>query len=619
MKTLLKFIGRFFSGVWACLSFTRALVLNLLFIGLIAVGYYSFTSMSPVTQQEQAVAQSPRALLLNISGSIVEQGSPTSPYDYALSQLSGQTITVDNVLYDLVDTIRMSAKDPSINGMVLSLSEMNETSLTKLRYLAKAINDFKSTGKKVYAISGHYSQSQYYLASYADQVYLATDGAILLQGYGTYSLFFKDLLEKLKVTTHVFRVGTYKSFVEPYTRTGMSKAAKETNAVWLNQLWGAFVTDIAKNRNLDVKTLSPTAKELYSQLKEVDGSFASLSLKMGLVDELLNRPDMRQKLIDTFGDDGNGNFNYVSIYDYNPMTPHLLPKDEIAVVVVNGPIIDGPSTEGTAGGDTIARKLRDARMNDQIKSVVLRVDSPGGSAFASEVIRNEIVALRTAGKPVVVSMSSVAASGGYWISTSADKIIAQPTTITGSIGIFGILTTFQDTLAEYGVYNDGIGTTAFSGVGLTRALPTEIGDIMQLSVENGYQRFINLVASQRNLTLEKVELIAQGRVWTGYDAMQNGLVDQMGDFDDAIKIAAELAKIDSYSLNWMHDPLTPTQQFLLDLLHQANIQLDLGIDLKLPNQLNALAQTMQNELKQMSTFNDPNGQYAMCPNCNLSQ
>ncbi len=616
MHIVFRFLGRVLMGIWHGLTFTRTLLLNLIFVGLIIGLYYSIIVMQPAHPLESQKQATPRPLLLNISGDITEKQAVINPYDYLSHSLLGKPIPMNNMLYDLVEQIRHSAKDPLINGMVLSLTNMSETNLTKLRYLAKAINEFKSTGKKVYAIGGHYSQSQYYLASYADKIYMADDGAVLLQGYGTYSLFFKDLLEKLKVSTHVFRVGTYKSFVEPYTRTGMSKEAKESSAVWLNQLWGAYVTDIAKNREIDVNTLSPDAQTFYDALKEAKGSLAALNLKMGLVDALLNRPDMRQELIDTFGSDGKDSFNYVSIYDYQAPIVSSISDNEIAVVVVSGPIIDGPDTEGATGGDTIARLLRDARINKKIKSVVLRVDSPGGSAFASEVIRNEVVALRAAGKPVVVSMSSVAASGGYWISTSADKIIAQPTTITGSIGIFGIFTTFQDTLAQYGVYNDGIGTTPFTGVGLTRALPPKIGDIIQLNVENGYERFINLVASQRELELDAVERIAQGRVWTGYDAMQKGLVDQMGDYDDAINLAAKLANIEDYSLNWMKKPLSATQQFILDLFRQTALTFNLKS--ALPDGLSTLTQKLVQEVNTLEQFNDPKGLYATCPNCTLS-
>lgn len=613
MKTLFKFIGTFLKGCWKALSFARQLILNILFIAVLVGIYFMFT-MEHETQTKP-IEQPEQALLVDIAGPIVEKRRRIDPYDFATRNLFGQQMHVENVLYDIVDQIRAGAKDDKINGMVLSLSDMSETSLTKLRYIAKAINEFKATGKPVVAIGDHYNQSQYYLASYADEIFMAPDGAVLLRGYGSYNLYFKELLENLDVTTHVFRVGTYKSFVEPYTRTDMSEEAREANSVWLNQLWAAFVDDVATNRKIDPTVLTPDAPSLIAELKEAGGDFAKLAQNMGLVDELLTRQQTRLRLADMLGSDGQDSFNYVSIYDYAPLDFDYPKANQIAVVVASGAIIDGFETEGTIGGDTTAALLRDARLNDAIKAVVLRVDSPGGSAFASEVIRNEVDALKKAGKPVVVSMSSVAASGGYWISSSANRILAQPTTITGSIGIFGILTTFEDVLAKYGVYNDGIGTTPFAGVGVTRALPDEISDIMQLGIENGYQRFIGLVASERNLSLEDVDQVAQGRVWTGYDAMKRGLVDQMGDFDDAIAVAAELAKVEEYSLNWMEEPLTPAQQFIYNLISQAMVMLDVQPLITLPKTAQQFANAAITEINNLNNFNDPNGQYALCPNC----
>ncbi|WP_281545702.1 signal peptide peptidase SppA [Grimontia sp. SpTr1] len=613
MKTLFKFIGTLLKWFWKALSFTRQLILNILFIAMLVGIYFLFTMEHAAPTKP--IEQPERALLVDISGPIVEKQRRVDPYDFATRNLFGQQMQFENVLYDIVEQIRAGAKDDKINGMVLSLSDMSETSLTKLRYIAKAINEFKATGKPVVAIGGHYNQSQYYLASYADEIFMAPDGAVLLRGYGTYNLYFKDLLENLDITTHVFRVGTYKSFVEPYTRTGMSEEAREANSVWLNQLWGAFVDDIATNRNIEVSTLSPDADTLIANLKAANGDFAKLAYNMGLVDELMTRQQIRTRLAEVFGSDGEDSFNYVSFYDYAPLNFELPKADQIAVVVASGAIVDGFESEGTIGGDTTAGLLRDARLNDSIKAVVLRVDSPGGSAFASEVIRNEVDALKQAGKPVVVSMSSVAASGGYWISSSADRILAQPTTITGSIGIFGILTTFEDVLAKYGVYNDGIGTTPFAGVGVTRALPEEISNIMQLGIENGYQRFIGLVASQRNLSLQDVDQVAQGRVWTGYDAMKRGLVDQMGDFDDAITVAAELAQVTDYSLNWMEEPLTPAQQFIYEFMNQAMVTLGLNETVKLPDGVQQFANHAVTEINNLNNFNDPNGQYALCPNC----
>lgn len=620
MKKLFTFIGNLLTWVWKTISFTRQLILNLLFIGLIAGIYFLVTAGLPLNSGKSDSLPEKQALLVDLSGPIVEKQRRIDPYDFATKNLFGNNIQVENLLYDIVEQIRAAAKDDNINGMVLNLTDMSETSLTKMRYIAKSIEEFKAAGKEVVAIGGNYSQSQYYLSSYADEIYMPPDGALLLQGYGTYNLYLKDLLDKLDINTHVFRVGTYKSFVEPYTRTEMSEEARQVNSVWLNQLWAAYLADVAINRGATIEVLSPSAEALLENLKTVNGDFAQLALNMGLVDALLTRPEMRAKLAEKFGhDEERDTFKYVSIYDYQADTTALPHADQIAVVVVSGAIIDGPEINGTAGGDTIASLLRDARLRDEIKAVVLRIDSPGGSAFASEVIRNEVDALKKANKPIVVSMSSVAASGGYWIASSANSILAQPTTITGSIGVFGIITTFEKTLAKYGVYNDGIGTTPFSGVGITRALPAQIGDIMQLGVENSYTRFINLVSTQRAMSVADVEKVAQGRVWTGYDAMTRGLVDKMGDFDDAITTAASLAKIDDYSLNWMEEPLTQTQQLIYELLHNVQIKLDWFSNIQFGGVSTLLTDKVIKEINQINNFNDPNGQYALCANCEYYQ
>ncbi|WP_150138593.1 signal peptide peptidase SppA [Candidatus Enterovibrio escicola] len=613
MKKLFKILGSVLKTCWKILSFTRQLLLNLLFIGVIVAIHFALTAKdTPVSGSKE---QLKRVLYMDLSGSIVEKRRHLDPFDLVTKNLMNRSVGMETVLFDVVEKIRAAAQDDNINGMVLSLSDMSEVSLTKLRYMAKAINEFKKTSKPVIAIGDHYNQSQYYLSSYADEIFMAPDGAVLLRGYGTYNLYFKKLLKNLDITTHVFRVGIYKSFVEPYTRTEMSQEAREANAVWLNQLWSAFVGDVANNRGIAAETLSQDSEILLDMLKVAKGDFAKLSQNLGLVDELLTRQQIRTKLADMFGSDGEDSFNYVSIYDYN-ITELKPPKaDQIAVVVASGVIINGYETEGTVGGDTTAALLRESRLDDAIKTVILRVDSTGGSAFASEVIRNEVEALKEAGKPVVVSMSGVAASGGYWIATSANRILAQPITITGSIGIFGILTTFEDALAKYGVYSDGVGTTMLSGVGVTRALPEEVSKSMQMGIENGYQRFIELVARQRNLSIDNMDHVAQGRIWTGYDAMKLGLVDQMGDFDDAVVVAAKLANIDDYSLNWIEEPLQPAQQFIYDMISQAIVTIGVNMKFEILSVVKQFFDSTFVEINNFNNLNDPNGRYTMCPNC----
>ncbi|OZS42641.1 signal peptide peptidase SppA [Photobacterium sanguinicancri] len=617
MKMLFKGIGKIFRALWKLLSFTRQLILNLFFLAFVGIIIFAFTQRT-----EEPVQATKSALVLDLAGPIVEQRSIISPVDQLTSNALGRPQVQENVLFDIVDTIRHASTDNNITGLVLNLKDMAGTNLTKLRYIAKAINEFKEAGKPVYAFGDNFSQSQYYLASYADKVFMSPDGGVLLTGYGSYTLYYRSLLDKLDVNTHVFRVGTYKSFVEPYTRDSMSDAAREANTAWLNQLWGAYTQDVAANRQIEASALSPELDDFVKQLKAVNGDFAKLTLNMGLVDELVSRPLLLQKLVDAFGSDDNDSFKQISYYDYMPtvMPAELPSSNKIAVVVASGAIVDGDGRQqGTIAGDTTAAMLRDARLDDNVKAVILRVDSPGGSAFASEVIRNQVDALKQAGKPVVVSMSSLAASGGYWISSSADKIIAQPTTITGSIGIFAILTTFEKGLEKMGVYNDGVGTTPFAGVGVTRELPEGVAQVFQLGVEHGYQRFIGLVSQYRNMSLDQADHIAQGRVWTGKDAMDLGLVDQLGDFDDAIASAANLAELDSYELQWITEELTPAELFLQSFTAKINVHLHNILLGQVPSALQPVAHQVATDLTTLNNFNDPKGQYAFCLNCTNSE
>lgn len=616
MKKLFCFIATIFKGLWKLISFLRVALLNLLFIGVLVLAYFSFFPPQDPTS-EQAETPKKEALVLNLEGPIVEQRTYVNPFDSLSGTLFDKDLPKENVLYDIVSTIRFAAADNSVPGLVLNLKQMPETNLTKLRYIAKAISEFKATGKPIYAYGDFYNQSQYYLASYADKVFLSPDGAVLLKGYGAYTLYYKDLLEKLDVTTHVFRVGTYKSAVEPFIRNDMSAAAKESATAWLTQLWGAYIDDVSHNRKIDAKAITPSMDEFLAKMKSVDGDLAKLSKQVGLVDQLMTRQQAMSFMRSKFGGTEKNGYNGISYYRYKEkVTPPIVTTaDKVAVVVASGTILDGDQPKGSVGGDSMARLLRQARLDDNIKAVVLRVDSPGGSAFASEIIRNEIEALKQAGKPVVVSMSSLAASGGYWISMSADKIIAQPTTLTGSIGIFGIITTFEKGLSKLGVNTDGIGTSPFSGVGLTNGLSKGASEAMQMGIEHGYHRFISLVGKNRDIKVADVDKIAQGRVWTGQDAMKRGLVDQMGDFDDAINEAAKLAKIDSYKLTWIDKPLTPTQQMLQDLFSSMDASIGNPLNKWLPDSLKPAAAQISQSADLLNSLNDPKGYYSFCLTC----
>ncbi|MGX9519884.1 signal peptide peptidase SppA [Vibrio mediterranei] len=616
MKKVFRFIGLIFKGFWKVINFTRLAIVNLLFFAVLAMIYFAFTQVEPTP----ATVKKESALVLNISGPIVEQSSYVNPMDSVTGSLFGRDLPKENVLFDIVDSIRHASTDDSVKGLVLSLRDMPETSLTKLRYIAKALNEFKATGKPIYAYGAFYNQSQYYLASYADKVYLAPDGAVLIKGYSAYSMYYKTLLEKLDVTTHVFRVGTYKSAVEPFLRDDMSDAAKESATRWVSQLWGAYVDDVASNRQIETSVLTPTMDEFLKELEAADGDLAALSKQLGLVDELVTKQQVNQAMVEAFGSDGDGGFNAVGYYEYLASMPYDLPEqpdNQVAVIVASGTIMDGEQPRGTVGGDTTAALLKQAREDDSVKSVVLRVDSPGGSAFASEVIRNEVQALRDAGKPVVVSMSSVAASGGYWISMNANKIMAQPTTITGSIGIFSVVTTFEKGLNNIGINTDGVGTSPFSGVGVTTGISEGASKAFQMGIENGYKRFITLVANNRNMSVTDVDSVAQGRVWTGKDALDRGLVDQIGDFDDAVALAAELGGMEKYDIYWVEEPLSPAQQFVQDIMQQVKVSLGLDISAWVPQSLLPVATQLQQQASLLESFNDPKGQYVLCLTCNI--
>ncbi|HCG8252826.1 TPA: signal peptide peptidase SppA [Vibrio parahaemolyticus] len=615
MKKLFKFIGLIFKGIWKSITFIRLALANLIFLLMIAVFYFAFT----YTGEGRPVIEKESALVMNLSGPIVEQRRYVNPMDSVAGSLLGNEMPKENVLFDIVDTIRYAKDDAKVSGLVLALRDLPETNLTKLRYIAKALNEFKASGKPVYAVGDFYNQSQYYLASYADKVYMAPDGGVLIKGYSAYSMYYKTLLEKLDVSTHVFRVGTYKSAIEPFIRDDMSDAAKESATRWVTQLWSAFVDDVTTNRNINAKVLNPTMEELLTEMKSVDGDLAQLAVKMGLVDELATRQDIRTLFAKEFGSDGKDSYNAISYYDYlATIRPnYTLANHDIAVVVASGAIMDGQQPRGTVGGDTVASLLRQARNDEKVKAVVLRVDSPGGSAFASEVIRNEVEALKKAGKPVVVSMSSLAASGGYWISMSADKIVAQPTTLTGSIGIFSVITTFEKGFSKLGINTDGVGTSPFSGDGITTGLSEGASQAFQLGIEHGYKRFISLVGSNRDMTVEEVDKVAQGRVWTGQDALSFGLVDQMGDFDDAVELAAKLANVTDYGIYWVEEPLSPTELFLQEFMNQVKVSLGVDATSLLPKSLQPVAQQFEQDASLLQSFNDPKGQYAFCLNCQV--
>lgn len=613
MRTLWRIIAGFFKWTWRALNFVRELVFNIFFILLILVGVGIWMQLS----SGPAEHTSRGALLLDITGVVVDKPSSSSKLSALGRQLFGASSDrmQENSLFDIVETIRQAQADRNITGIVLDLKNFAGCDQPSMQYIGKALKAFRDSGKPVYAIGDNYSQGQYYLASFANKVWLSPQGVVDLHGFATNGLYYKSLLDKLKVSTHVFRVGTYKSAVEPFIRDDMSPAAREADSRWIGELWQNYLGTIAANRQITPQQVFPGAQGVLDGLSKVGGDTAKYALDNKLVDTLGSSADAEKVLVKQFGwSDEDKNYRAISMYDYPLKKPSEV-GSSVAVIFANGAIMDGEETAGNVGGDTTASQIRDARIDPNVKAIVLRVNSPGGSVSASEVIRAELAAAKAAGKPVVVSMGGMAASGGYWISTPANYIVANPSTLTGSIGIFGVINTVEKSLDELGVHTDGVATSPLADVSVTKALPPQVQQLMQLSIENGYQRFISLVAQARKSTPEQVDKIAQGHVWTGEDAKNNGLVDALGDFDDAVAKAAELAKLKQWHIEYYQDEPTLLARMMDGFSGEIRAMLPQALQAYLPAPLAAAADTVKAETDKLAVFNDPQSRYVFCLTC----
>lgn len=614
MRTLWRFIAGFFKWTWRVLNFVREMVLNLFFIFLVLVGVGIWMQIGNGNNSEQTARG---ALLLDISGVIVDKPSTNHRLGALGRQLFGASSDrlQENSMFDIVNAIRQAKDDRNITGIVLDLKNFTGADQPSMRYIGKALREFRDSGKPVFAVGENYSQGQYYLASFANKIWLSPQGQVDLHGFATNGLYYKTLLDKLKVSTHVFRVGTYKSAVEPFIRDDMSPAAREADSRWIGELWQNYLHTVSANRQISPQQLFPGAQAIIDGLTSVGGDTAKYALDHKLVDALASSADVEKALTKQFGwSKTENNYRAISYYDYSLKTPADT-GGTIAVIFANGAIMDGEETPGNVGGDTTASQIRDARLDPKVKAIVLRVNSPGGSVNASEVIRAELAAARAAGKPVVVSMGGMAASGGYWISTPANYIVASPSTLTGSIGIFGVINTVENSLSSIGVHSDGVSTSPLADISMTKALSPEVQQMMQLSIEYGYKRFITLVADARKRTPEQIDKIAQGHVWTGEDAKANGLVDSLGDFDDAVAKAAELAKLKQWHLDYYQDEPTVLDMVMDSMTGSVRAMLPEAIQAMLPAPLVSAANTVKAEGDKLAAFNDPQNRYAFCLTC----
>ena len=606
-----------FVGLWTALNFSRKLFLNIIFIVI------SLAFISVILKDNNTITVPvDSALVLKLVGNVVIEKESVDPFtEFMEEAFEQENDNPEILLQDVLLTIENAKQDRRIKALVLDLHGLGSIGLDKLEQIAVALEGFKETEKPIYAIGDYYTQNQYYLASRADHLFLNPMGFMMFEGYGRFGMYFKSAIEKLKAETHVFKVGTYKSAVEPFIRDDMSDAAKEANKAWLTAMWTQYKTSVAEARGIDVNNFDEELDVFLQKFEQAGGDFAKYALDFGWVDALKTREQALQEIVAVVGKDNSGmTYNAISYKKYlKIIKPVLLNMpnniDKVAIVVAKGTILNGTKKPGQIGGDSTAKLLRKARYDDTVKSVVLYVDSPGGSAFASEIIRQEVENLQAVGKPVIAVMSTYAASGGYWISAGADRILAAPSTITGSIGIFGMFLTFENTLDYLGVHTDGVGTTEFAGMGITKTLNPKVAAIMQRGIEHGYDQFISLVADKRGMSKDQVDQIAQGRVWIGDTALELGLVDELGYLQDGVKAAAELANLDTYDTQYIQRDMSKSELFWKELLQNASVSFEGAFKIEKSSSILNLVKELTSDFEAVAKLNDPKGVYAYCLAC----
>ena len=619
MTRLFSFFKNLIVKCFKLVNYIRLFLLNALFLLIVLVIIISIND-----QEESVVIADNAYLTLNLNGFLVEQKQPVNLSQQLSNELSGfgQDQPQEFEVKQVINIIRHAQNDHQIIGIMLELGGLQSGSLDQLSDIGDALNAFKATGKKIFAYADNYSQTQYYLASYADEISLAPNGFVLLQGYAVNRLYFKDLIDKLLITPHIFKVGTYKSFVEPYTQTSMSTASKQANTHWLNQLWQGYINNVlaqrANNEALTAQSINPSLKQLKKSILAVAGDSGQYALSVGLVDKLQYKEAFvkDRKLKQT---EQGKKFNTISYQTYasrfssfNNITGS---SNQIAIIYGSGEIISGQSDGTNIADKTFNKLIKQALDNSKVKAVVLRLDTPGGSAFASENIRQQVLALKAANKKVIVSMGSVSASGGYWIASAADKIIAYPTTLTGSIGIFGMFATVDKSLNKIGIHQDGVATNELSNIGITQPLNPELAEIFQIGIESGYANFLQVVSEGRNMSVSDVDKVAQGRVWTGNDAHKNGLVDELGNLQTAINLAASITSLTEYDVVTIKPKVTSKQAFINEVFSNTLSWLPRS-SLKQTSLLTMFSE-IESQANIVNRMNDPQNRFVFCTTCNI--
>ncbi len=581
----LSSLRRGIGALWRGLDATRRFVLNLIFLVILIAFFWALFGggLKPLAPKT--------ALVLDLKGELVEERAG-SVRDSVVAGLSGNGRRLVR-LPDVLKALDGAAKDGNVNEVLVLLDELDGGGLASVREIGAAIERVKAAGKRVVVWGGNFDQKRYLIAAHASEIYLHPMGMVLIEGFGRHRNYYRDALDKVGVTVNLMKVGTYKSFAEPFIGNGPSQAAQEADSFLYNGLWTAYTTEVEQARKLPAGAIAKGIDELPHRLAAANGNAAKVALDWKLIDGVKTRDEVRAEFIKRGAyDDRIKSFRQVSFGDYVARHPDKPFGDAVAVVVAAGDITEGTGGPGMVGGISTANLIRSVREDSSVKAVVLRVNSPGGSAYGSELIRRELELTRAAGKPVVVSMGDVAASGGYWISMAADEVIADPSTVTGSIGVFAILPTADKVVDKLGIHTAGVTTTWLADAyNPLRPLDPRFGQLIQSAINHVYDEFTTKAAIARKTTPAKIDEVGQGRVWTGTQAKERGLVDRLGGYGDALRSAAKRANLgDDFRVTYAEQPTTLAERVLermgLSDAQILNVQVKLGL---LPVDLGAAA------------------------------
>lgn len=603
---------RILSGIWRGITRVRLAMSNILFLVMIALIYFVYIGGAPEPLPDKA------ALLLNMSGTVVDQKSEVNPLKALMGQPSPASHEV--LLRDVIEAIDYAAEDPAINSLVMELDFLVYVGISKTQEILPALANFRESGKPIIAIGDYYTQDQYLLASYADTVIAHPMGGVALEGYSSYNNYFREALKKVSVNVHIFRAGDHKSAVEPFIRDDMSPGEKKVTRRWLGNLWGQYTQLVEAQRELPAGSVDNFVNNFTELLSSQGGDAAQAAVQAGLVDKLLGRSEGNEFLVELVGaSNEDGLYEAVEFERYvarkRPLDLGGSDADRVAVITAQGNIVPGDQPPGGIGGDSLARMIRGVVEADGVKAIVLRVNSGGGSMFASEIIRQQLLHAQDMGIPVVISMGAVAASGGYYIAAEADEIWATPSTITGSIGVFAAFPTFEGLLDRVGIYTDGVGTTDMAGaMRMDRPLGPEVTTALNSSVNFAYKSFVDIVSQGRDMSVAQIDPLAEGRVWCAQDALKSGLIDNVGSLHDAIAAAAALADISDYNVEYVEQPLSPRDMLMKQLAKSVG-SLNLWPDSSVSTALSGFLGPVREAVQELGSLQDPANLYMRCIGC----